>query len=177
MSDTKPTFKKGEIIAPKLSLAGKDKKDVRAMVVKGGVKPVLMIAQPSANELSYSQMPKAMLGELFDAAKPIFEPTLEGFDIKNLKESEGEETRCFTFDITFNGKVVGKAYNEGKGGANLLDVKDTKALDKLNEAVKTFSNKYKKHPDRIREHIIDYWLNECHRGFYTFESHYGYLNN
>lgn len=146
-------------------------KDVRALVAEGGTNPVLIIAQSYDRLPIVVQVSNANITKYFVDAQPIFDPKLKHFDVKNLQEIQGEETRCFTFDLTVKGKVVGYAQNNGRGGAHHVAFSDQEQRKIFKDIVQHYAEQIGESVSLTEDSVVEYYLNGYHKGFITFDTH------
>ena len=146
-------------------------KDVRALVAEGGTNPVLIIAQSYDRLPIVVQVSNANITKYFVDAQPIFDPKLKHFDVKNLQEIQGEETRCFTFDLTVKGKVVGYAQNNGCGGAHHVAFSDQEQRKIFKDIVQHYAEQIGESVSLTEDSVVEYYLNGHHKGFITFDTH------
>ena len=172
------TYKKGHVFKAKKSISldyqGESvviDKEVRALVIVGGANPTLIIAQAFDRCPIVTTATNFTMQDSFELAQEILDPKLSAYGVKNLQEIDGEETRCFTFDFTLNGKVVGFAQNNGKGGAHHVSFTDRADKQAFNDIVKHYAENYGESESLTQDHIVDYFLNGYHKGFITFAGH------
>lgn len=172
------SFKKGQILqlnqnwqTTYLEQSIVIEKDVRALVAEGGTNPVLIIAQSYDRLPIVVQVSNANITKYFVDAQPIFDPKLKHFGVKNLQETQGAETRCFTFDLTVKGKVVGYAQNNGRGGAHHVAFSDQEQRKIFKDIVQHYAEQIGENVSLTEDSVVDYYLNGYHKGFITFDTH------
>ena len=175
-------LRKGEILQIKKPLTfnfGSDsdeqlvtfEKGIRAILTKGGSKPSFILAYVHGASLVSFSGNHQLLKEHFEPAEPHFESKIDGLNTKHVQEIQGQETRCFTFDITYKGKNVGYAQNNGCGEENHLNIVDANIRKNVKELVAETAKKIGERESFVAECFVGYLLDGFHRGFLSFEQH------
>lgn len=152
------------------------KKDVRALVVSGGVTAILSLDQYVSGLPIIIGVSTSMIEEYLIKDDDMFDPQFNSYGIKNLQDRQGEESRCFSFDFIKGGKNIGSASNSGYGGPHRVDFIDSTDRNEFSAMVKEIASNFGLSEHSTQDDIINYFLNGYHKGFITV-SRYLRLNN
>lgn len=151
----------------------------RAILVKGGARPEFFSYHSQKNKMINGLIvTPEFIETYFELSEPVKCDLTDAWEIKGLKQRQGEETPNFEFNLYHNGKKVGGASNDGYGGSHRIGT-TTDAWDKLvDEAfkvVKSFEPEdvtdqmiISRH--NIEEAIVDFFL-EGVKGLITLKDY------